>query len=95
MKNGDALNTLTAYDRFDVTNLYTITEKSDTSNLLQSTGTAYGPETCHNHVLIRPKMNVTNPLINNLPMHIETESLIHVLNAQPWLAKNSAASTLV
>ena len=52
------------------------------------------PETCHNNVLIRPKMNVTNPLINNLPRNREIESLIHVLNAQPWLVENSAASTL-
>ena len=51
-------------------------------------------ETCHSNVLIGPKMNVTNPLINNLPMNTDTESLIHVLNVQPWLVENSAASRL-
>ena len=35
-----------------------------------------------------------NALINNLPMHTENESLIHVLNAQPCLVENSAESTL-
>ena len=41
-----------------------------------------------------PKINATNALINNLPTHTETESLIHVLNAQPWLVENSTASML-
>ena len=86
---------MSAYDKFDVTNLYTVTDESETSNLLQPTGTAYVPETCHNNVLIGPKMNVTNPLINNLPTHPETESLIHALNAQPRLVENSATSTHV
>ena len=94
LTTGDALSVLTAYDKFDVTNLYTVTEKSETTNLMKATGTAYVPETCLNNVLIVPKMNVTNALINNLLTHTETEPIIIVLNTQPWFVENNATSVL-
>ena len=78
----DAANSaLSAYSEFDVLNLNTGKEKSVPISLPRPLETIHGMETCHNNVLIRPTMNVTNPSIINLPMPTNTESLIHVLNA--------------
>ena len=89
-----ANNVLSAYSEFDVLNLNTGKEKSVPTNLPRPAETVHGTETCHNNILIGPTMNVTNSLVNNLATRTNTESLIQVLNAQPWLVENSAASTL-
>ena len=99
---GDSLTALMAYKKSDMADLYTVTEKSETSTLMKSTGTVYTPESSplsqrvgaeasRSNVLITPKINVTNVLTHIQPTHTETEPIFNALNSQPWSTENNTA----
>ena len=100
---GDSLTALTAYKKSDIPDLYTVTEKSETSNLIKSSGIVYIPEppplspgvgakTSCNNVSIVPKINVMNILSNIQPNRAETEPIINVLHIQSWSIENDTTS---